>query len=347
MTRATSFIGSTKRRQRLLRLLADGKFHSGEALARRLRVSRSAVWKLVGALRELGIEIQSVPRQGYRLPREVDLLDREAIELALDSEARRAIAHIDVLMTVDSTNQFLVDAVPTHPGVAHLCTAEIQAAGRGRRGRSWVAPFGSGICMSLAWQFSDPPPHFSALSLAVGVAIVRALERCGLAGVQLKWPNDLLWQQRKLGGILIEMRGESSGPARVVIGMGLNTRMPSQVRLQLAEQQATLIADIYEVLHEKMPTRNELIAAIASELIALLQVFATQGFEPFIERWRELDALCDTDVKIANGNESVFGIARGVDEDGSLRVEVDGRIRKFVSGEVSVRRGSRPMRAGA
>jgi BirA family biotin operon repressor/biotin-[acetyl-CoA-carboxylase] ligase len=213
MTSSKTFLGSAKRRHRLLSFLADGKFHSGEALARRLRVSRSAIWKLVGALREVGVEIQSVPRQGYRLPREVDLLDRAAIEGSLDELAKRAITNIDVLMTVDSTNQFLVDALPDQPSSAHLCTAEIQTSGRGRRGRSWVAPFGSGICMSIAWQFAELPPQFSALSLAVGVAIVRALERFGFSGVQLKWPNDLLWQQRKLGGILIEMRGESSGPA--------------------------------------------------------------------------------------------------------------------------------------
>lgn len=343
---SSSFIGSQKRRQRLLSLLADGKFHSGEALARRLRVSRSAIWKLVGALREEGVEVQSVPRQGYRLPREVDLLDRSLIQESLDESARRAIANVDVLMTVDSTNQFLIDALPEGQGTAHLCTAEIQTSGRGRRGRSWVAPFGSGICMSLAWQFAELPPQFSALSLAVGVAIVRALERFGLSGVRLKWPNDLLWQQRKLGGILIEMRGESSGPARVVIGIGLNTRMPSHVRLQLAEQQATLIADIFEVLREKTPPRNELIAAIASELVSLLELFGRQGFGPFVDQWRALDALADTEVKVASGNDSVFGTARGVEQDGTLRVEVGGEIRKFVSGEVSVRRGPRPMRPG-
>jgi BirA family biotin operon repressor/biotin-[acetyl-CoA-carboxylase] ligase len=228
-----------------------------------------------------------------------------------------------------------------------VCTAEIQVAGRGRRGRSWVAPFGSGICMSLAWQFSELPPQFSALSLAVGVAIVRALERFGVAGVQLKWPNDVLWQQRKLGGILIEMRGEASGPARVVIGIGLNTRMPSPVRLQLAEQQATLIADLYEILREKTPARNELIAAITSELVMLLRQFATEGFAPIIERWRALDALAGAEVKVVSGNDSVFGIAQGVEEDGSLRLAIDGETRKFVSGEVSVRRGPRPQRADA
>jgi BirA family biotin operon repressor/biotin-[acetyl-CoA-carboxylase] ligase len=344
---SNTFIGSARRRQRLLGFLADGKFHSGEALARRLRVSRSAVWKLVGALRETGVDIQSVPRQGYRLPRPVDLLDRKAIEAALDAAVASAVANIDVLMTVDSTNQFLVDALPAATGTAQLCTAEIQVAGRGRRGRSWVAPFGSGICMSLAWQFTELPPQFSALSLAVGVAIVRALERFGVAGAQLKWPNDVLWQQRKLGGILLEMRGEASGPARVVIGIGLNTRMPSQVRLQLAEQQAILIADLYEILREKTPTRNELIAAIASELVVLLRQFAIEGFTPMIDQWRNLDALTGAEVKVVSGNDSVFGIAEGVEEDGSLRLAIDGETRKFVSGEVSVRRGPRPQRAGA
>ncbi len=177
------------------------------------------------------INVESVPRQGYRLPRAVDLLDKKAISAELTPATRQRIEPFEVLLTVDSTNRYVAEHAANTPGMTHLCVAEVQNAGRGRRGRSWVAPFGSGICMSMGWQFLEAPPTFSALSLAVGVAAVNALRRLGIEGVGLKWPNDLIWQQRKLGGILIEMRGESAGPAQVVIGIGINVHMPAAVRL--------------------------------------------------------------------------------------------------------------------
>jgi BirA family transcriptional regulator, biotin operon repressor / biotin---[acetyl-CoA-carboxylase] ligase len=329
---------SEHRRQRVLQLLSDGAFHSGEKLAKRLRVSRGGVWKIVSALRELGIEIQSVPRQGYRLPRAIDLYDKTAIHEAASAKARAALTRTDVLLTVDSTNRYVVDLTdPLPAGRAQLCVAELQNAGRGRRGRSWVAPFGSGICMSVGWQFEEAPPTFSALSLAVGVAVVNALRALGAADVGLKWPNDLLWKGRKLGGILIEMRGESAGPARVIIGIGINMRMPAPVRLLLAEQQAAVIADVHEILREHTPNRNALIGAVTSELVEMLKTFASEGFAPFHSQWLRLDALASATVKVINGNQTTLGIACGVDVDGTLLVDVNGETRRFVSGEVSLR----------
>lgn len=192
--------------------------------------------------------------------------------------------------------------------------------------------------MSLGWQFADAPPTFSALSLAVGVAAVNAFRRFGAADIGLKWPNDLVWRNRKLGGILIEMSGESAGPAHVVIGIGVNMQMSAAIRLTLAEQQAALVADMHDVLGERMPTRNELIAAIVDELIAMLQVFAEHGFAAYIDEWRSLDTLADAPVKVINGAQTLYGAARGVGGDGALLVEIDGELRKFVSGEVSLRR---------
>lgn len=325
------------RRQRLLSLLANGEFHSGERLAKRLRISRGGIWKIVRSLRAMGIDVESVPRQGYRLPRAVDLLDKSAITESISPPKRELLDRLDVLLTVDSTNRYLADNSTVTPGHAQVCLAELQNAGRGRRGRSWIAPFASGICMSLGWQFSDAPPTFSALSLAVGVAAVHAFRRLGVEGVGLKWPNDLIWQNRKLGGILIEMRGESAGPAHVIIGIGINMHMPGSVRLALAEQQAALIADVHEIARDHTPTRNVLIAALVEELIAMLQAFASRGFAPFIEEWRRLDTLADAHVKVINGTETTVGTARGVDIDGTLLVEVNGQLRKFVSGEVSLR----------
>jgi BirA family biotin operon repressor/biotin-[acetyl-CoA-carboxylase] ligase len=325
------------RRRRLLSMLANGSFHSGEHLARKLKISRGGVWKLMRSLKAIGIDIESVPRQGYRLPRAVDLLDKDAILEAMPAATREQVEQLDVLLTVDSTNRHVAEAESPPPGTTQVCLAEVQNSGRGRRGRSWLAPFGSGICMSMSWQFTEAPPTFSALSLAVGVAVVNALRSLGVEGVGLKWPNDLIWQQRKLGGILIEMRGESAGPAQVIIGIGLNIRMPGSVRIQLAEQQAALVADIHEIMRDRTPTRNALVSALVTELVKMLQTFSAEGFAPFADEWRRLDTLADATVKVISGAETTFGRACGVELDGTLLVDVNGQLRRFVSGEVSLR----------
>jgi BirA family transcriptional regulator, biotin operon repressor / biotin---[acetyl-CoA-carboxylase] ligase len=318
-------------------MLADGAFHSGEQLAHRLRISRGGIWKLVRSLRAIGIDVQSVPRQGYKLERAVDLLDKSEILEALPRDAKSALQQLDVLLTVDSTNRFLADSDDAEPGQVQVCVAELQNAGRGRRGRSWVAPFGTGICLSLGWQFTEAPPTFSALSLAVGVAAASAFSKLGIEGVGLKWPNDLIWQNRKLGGILIEMRGESAGPAHVVIGIGINVHMPAHVRLMLAEQQAALISDVHEIMRERTPTRNLIIAKLVEEIVAMLKTFATQGFAPFVEAWQRLDTLANAHVKVISGTQTTFGTALGVEGDGTLLVDVGGSLQRFVSGEVSLR----------
>ena len=325
------------RRARLLAMLATGEFQSGERLAKRLRISRGGIWKLIRSLQAMGINIESVPRQGYRFPRAIDLLDRNAILAEMSSEIRGLLHPLDVLLTVDSTNHYVAEHSANPPGTTHVCVAEIQNAGRGRRGRSWVAPFGSGICMSMGWQFVEAPPTFSALSLAVGVAVVRAFRRLGIEGVGLKWPNDLIWQQRKLGGILIEMRGESAGPAQVVIGIGINMRMPGAVRLMLAEQQAALISDVHEIMRERTPPRNSVIAVLVEEVTRMLRIFGEKGFEPYADEWHRLDTLADAPVRVTSGSETTFGRARGVDLDGTLLVDVEGELRRFASGEVSLR----------
>jgi BirA family biotin operon repressor/biotin-[acetyl-CoA-carboxylase] ligase len=325
------------RRQRLLSMLADGSFHSGEHLAKRLRISRGGIWKLVRSLRALGIEVQSVPRQGYRLARAVDLFDKGALLQSLSPAARALLDRADILLTVDSTNRYVADNPTVTAGHAQVCIAELQNAGRGRRGRSWVAPFGAGICLSIGWQFLESPPTFSALSLAVGVAAVNALHRFGAQEVGLKWPNDLTWRNRKLGGILIEMRGESAGPSHVVIGIGLNMQMPAAVRLALAEQQAALIADVHEMLRDRTPSRNALAGALVEEVMTMLQTFTEQGFAPFIDEWTRLDTLANAPVKVISGTGTILGTARGVEVDGALLVDVNGQLRRFVSGEVSLR----------
>jgi BirA family biotin operon repressor/biotin-[acetyl-CoA-carboxylase] ligase len=324
----------TPRREQLLKLLADGATHSGERLAEQLHITRAAVWKAINALRELGIDIES-QHHGYRLPAAIDLYDATRIRTAMH-EAAAALQRVDVLFTVDSTNRHVSEHPATHSGQAVLCITEIQQAGRGRRGRSWVAPFGSGICMSVGWLFDSMPPAFSALSLVVGVALTRAMHNIGAHEVGLKWPNDLLWRGRKLSGVLIEMRGEPDGPAHVVIGIGCNLRLPDASKQQLLEQQAQ-VTDLHEILGEQLPSRNELVAMFTTQLLQVLGVFAREGFAPFVNEWQRYDVLSKAEVNVLQADRTVAGIARGVTEDGSLLVETARGVQRFVSGEVSLR----------
>lgn len=325
------------RRRKLLAMLANGERYSGEQLAKQLRVTRSAVWKLIRNLRDIGIDVEAVAHQGYQLPRAVQLYDATAIRAAVGEKSRESLDNVDVLLTVDSTNRFLVETISSAPSLASVCVSEVQTAGRGRRGRSWLAPFGSGICLSLAWQFEESPPNFSALSLVVGVALMRALRRLNCQDVQLKWPNDVVSRNRKLAGILIDMRGEAGGPARVVIGIGMNVHMPAQTRITLAEQQATLVTDLYDVTQGHPPDRNVLVGAVVDELIQALRNFQTRGFAPFSDEWLSYDSLRDMPVRVLSANATIAGIARGVAADGALQVDVNGELRRFMSGDVSLR----------
>lgn len=280
------------------------------------------------------IPIESIPRAGYRLPYAVDMLETKEIRGSCRSTN---LEELHVLLTVDSTNRWLLERPAPTPQKIHVCTTEVQSAGRGRRGRAWSAPFGSGVTVSFAYQFETMPSGFSALGLVVGIATVRALSRRGVADVKLKWPNDLVWDGRKLGGILIEMRGEAGGPAKVVIGIGLNMHMPSAARIQLANEHAVVVTDLNEIARGKRPSRNIVVAELISELDDALTSFSREGFAPFEREWRELDALAGAYIKVMTHAGTVSGAAQGISSEGALLVDVNGTIEAFMSGEVSVR----------
>jgi BirA family biotin operon repressor/biotin-[acetyl-CoA-carboxylase] ligase len=318
-----------------LLLLADGRLHSGESVARELGVSRAAVWKGIERLRSRGIEIEAVPRRGYALPHAVELLEGAAIRAAVDLERAARLRSLDLRFEVDSTNSRLLAAVPPPPGHADVMLTELQHAGRGRRGRSWVAPFGGSIALSMAWSFAHAAQASPALSLCVGVAVARALVRAGASGAQLKWPNDIWLADRKVGGVLIEMRAEAGGPAHIVIGVGVNVTLTSTGRAQIEALgvKAAAVADGCAA----PPSRNATAGAIIDELLRMLRVFEREGFAAFRDPWMALDALRDRSVQVVMGEEVVCGTARGVDAQGALRLERDGRCHEFVSGEVSLR----------
>ncbi len=320
---------------RLLALLADGAVHSGEALAAQLHISRSAVWKHIERLRAQGIAVSSLPRAGYRLDAPLELLDAAAILACMSAPARSRIESLAVPFEVDSTNTRLIEGAKPPAGKACVMLTERQTQGRGRRGRSWIAPFGRTLALSVSWGFEEAPRELSALSLAAGVGVARALQRIGARSVTLKWPNDIWFQDRKMGGILLEMRGEAAGPAFVVIGVGLNVTL-EPAGLAGLPADAVAPASVAEACVQP-PSRNALAGALIDELIEVLCTFGQSGFAPFVAPWCELDALQGRPARVRMGDRELAGTAMGIDPEGALLMQVEGSTVRFVSGEASLR----------
>lgn len=326
----------TPRAEALVRLLADGALHSGADLASRLGVSRAAIWKLVAQLRGHGVAVASEPRRGYRLPEAVELLDEAAIRREASRHGWPEAATIEVVFETDSTNLRLHDAAPPDPGRPLALFAELQQAGRGRRGRDWLAPFGSGLTFSVAASFRETPAGLAALGLAIGVVVAESLQAEGLREVGLKWPNDLVWRGGKLGGLLLQLRSESGGGASVVAGLGLNLSLPDGFRAALAAG-GVQVADIREALGAAAPARNALAGRLVAAVSAACERFEHDGFAAYAARWKSLDALDGSRVRVLQGEVAEEGVARGVDADGALLLERGGRLDRFYSGDVSVR----------
>ena len=315
--------------------LADGRFHSGEALARSLGVSRSAVWKAAAALRAQGSAVHAVPNRGYRLAHGSEPLDGAKLREHLAREVRERIASIEAAWVLGSTNTALLERANPESGTAEVLLAEYQSAGRGRRGRAWLAPPGGAICLSMSWTFREVPQDLGALGLVVGVCALKALRAHGVDGVSLKWPNDLLVGERKLGGVLIDLRAESAGAAYVVIGIGLNLALGAAVLRQIAAS-GTAATDLAS-LARPLPARNALAAALVSACVHGLIQFERQGLKPFIEDWRAADALRGRAVDVSAADGVARGVARGIDVRGALVLDTPQGIRRFISGDVTVR----------
>jgi BirA family biotin operon repressor/biotin-[acetyl-CoA-carboxylase] ligase len=316
-------------------LLSDGQFRSGTELAAHCGVSRSAIWKAIAALRALGVGVHAVPNRGYRLPAATALLEREHIVKLLPRSVAIDLRIGQCVWRTGSTNTDLLLREAPVAGKFDFLTAECQSAGRGRRARSWFAPPGGAICLSIGWCFASLPRDISALSLAVGVCTLRAMAPFGVTGVALKWPNDLVVGNAKLGGILIELRAEAGGPAYVVIGLGLNVALGDAVLQQVAAS-GTQAADLVG-LGIAQRDRNRLAAALISSLVTGLRQFQSEGFAAFAPEWRAADALAGRPVVISGDSGSVAGHARGIDSGGALCLETREGLQRFVTGEVSAR----------
>jgi BirA family biotin operon repressor/biotin-[acetyl-CoA-carboxylase] ligase len=322
----------------LLRVLADGRPHSIASLAASLGETPGEIERQAGQLERWGWRAEVLPGGRYRLPLPVDLLDAEALAAALGPAASRLVARLDLFAEIDSTNTYLLGRGP-EPGRMNVCLAEFQNAGRGRRGRRWSAPFAAGLCLSASWRFIERPAELPALTLAVGVAARRVLERLAQLQVELKWPNDLVWNDRKLGGILVETISDPGGGCYAVAGLGLNVAMPPG-SLQEISDWPKGAADLNAATGGSPPRRARLAAALIESLGELFSTYAATGFGPYRDELAAADYLKGKRVSVTGAAEVLGGTARGLDTDGALRVEVAaGRCRRVVSGEVSVRMG--------
>ena len=315
----------------LLTLLADGAFHSGRELGEALQISRTAVWKQIKALETLGLEVFSIRGRGYRIPGGVDLLDADRLNNLLGSVSSMQLDEVDLRLSTGSTNELALEGLRrgVHRG---LYVAEKQTAGRGRRGRQWVSPFASGLYFSLAWRFRCGVTALEGLSLVVGLALKRVLDRAGYRDVGVKWPNDLLVGRKKLAGVLIEVTGDTSVESQLVIGIGLNTG--------LRDAEADTIDQQWSDLHQQglSLNRTELLSALLIELVQVLQDFESNGFRAFRAEWLAADVFRSQPVQVQTGVEAyATGIASGVSESGALLLLTDQGMRTLHGGEVSLR----------
>jgi len=325
----------------LLRQLADGDFHSGEELAAKVGLTRARVSQVLKDAEAAGLAMERIKGRGYRLLEAPDFLDPLAIKASLAAfDAGRGITApitLEIVDEIDSTSTELMRRVGRRDVHGVALAAEWQTAGRGRRGRVWTAIVGGSLLFSLGWRFEQGAGFLAGLSLAVGVAVARALEAEGFNGIALKWPNDLIHRHLKLGGILIELNGDALGPSTTVIGIGLNVRLPAAARKDIAQP----VTDLASVAGRKRPAldRNRLFARLLTELAAVLRQYANEGFAPFAAEWQHRHAYQGKMVRLLlPDGATVTGKVAGVDASGALVLADGPRRARFLSGEISLRR---------
>ena len=270
------------------------------------------------------------------MPHSLDLLDPDRIRSRISADVLQHIVRLDVFAELNSTNSHLLGAPAPAPGSLTAALAEFQHAGRGRRGRTWNMPPGSGIALSVGWSFAKVPGDLPALSLAAGVVTRRVIEALSGCAPVLKWPNDLMWNHRKLGGILVETAPRNAGACHVVVGIGLNLSMDSETLGNVGEHPDSAI-DLQRMTNARPPPRNDLAAGLIGGYFEMFRTFEESGFRPYYTPFREADYLRRRPVTVTDGPDRLSGTAEGVDSNGALILMTSTGTRRIVSGDVSVR----------
>ena len=319
-------------KRQILMILSDGRFHSGQAIAQQLAVSRSAVWKHIKQLKTMGADIYSIQGKGYQIAGGLDLLNPSYLQQSL-TDLLPSPEQVTVFTSIASTNKYLM-ALPQTETFPRLCLAEYQSAGRGRLGRDWHSPFAHNIYLSLRCMVPLAIDALSGLSLVVGCSVATVLQRQGVADIQLKWPNDLRLKGLKVGGILVEIAGQTEEGSDLVIGLGLNWDMPQDAEI---DQPWT---NLKPYVQQKI-SRNQMIVELVKALIADLEQFSRAGFGAFLPVWQPLDEFVDQLIVLTINNRKIRGRYCGVDQSGALLLETNGQVQRFMGGEVSLRKGEK------
>ncbi len=317
-------------REHIINALADGNFVSGQDLGEQLKISRTAISKHIKSLTEMGLDIYSVTGKGYKLSKPLKLLCKQKIVEWLPQCDE--VLDIEVHSLMDSTNNYLLRKLPNQLSQGQVCLAEYQSAGRGRRGREWVSPFGSQIYLSMYWYLEQGLSAAMGLSLVAALAVSDAIYEISNIQVQLKWPNDIYLDEVKLAGILIDLEGQALEPSHSVIGIGLNLNMPDQVALKIDQNWTDL-----ESHSNKVIDRNLLSARLIHFLHQRLQKQQDEGLSSMLEEWHKQDLYLDKKVKLITGERELKGICRGVNNQGALMLEVDEQVKPIYGGEISLR----------
>jgi BirA family biotin operon repressor/biotin-[acetyl-CoA-carboxylase] ligase len=318
---------------KILNALKDGKFHSGESLGELLGVSRTAVWKQLQKLEEIGLQVESVKGTGYRVANGIDLLVKDDITTHLRESNRNEPRSIELFQSLDSTNKYLQEQAEKSGCSGSVVLAERQTSGRGRRGKTWVSPFAANIYMSILWDFEQGAQALEGLSLAVGVAVRRALIEVGLEDVRLKWPNDIYIGNKKLGGILLEMIGDPAGHCSVVIGVGINVSMPASIAVNIDQPWTDCCSE-----SDAPIARSRLAALLIDNIFDILNDFESLGFAGYRDEWQEADAFKGLQGTISTPRDSVSGTVIGVDNSGAVQLKLkSGEVKSFIGGELSLR----------
>lgn len=306
---------------KLIEILADGNFHSGEELASDFGITRAGINKYIKVLREWGIELSSIQGKGYSLKIPMDLFNKSKIDQYYQADSR-----VEILPIIDSTNQYMLDKIPDLKS-GDCCIAEFQSKARGRRGRQWFSPFGTNLYFSMYWRLEQGIAAAMGLSLVVGIVVTQTLRELSGQDIKVKWPNDLYLNDQKLAGILVELAGKTGDCAHAVIGIGVNLNMTNP-DTNIVNQKWANLGNI---------NRNLLVAKIAKTLRENLEKFEKNGLAFFIDDWNHLDNFIHRPVKLLIGDDVIRGIAKGINDQGALLLEQDGKIEAYIGGEISLR----------
>jgi len=317
-------------KESLIKQLATGEFVSGQLIGEMLGISRSAVSKHIQGLSEMGLDVYRVTGKGYRIADPLTLLNKSLIEELLSVSFTAET--IEVHSFIDSTNDYLMRNIRKHPIQGQVCVAEHQSAGRGRRGRQWVSPYGSHVYMSMYWYLEQGMSAAMGLSVVAALAVSDAIKALYQIDVELKWPNDIYIKGTKLAGILIDLEGQALEPCHCVIGLGINVNMPCHSAESIDQPWTDLQSHFSQQID-----RNVLVAKLIDCLTRRLVEHSEQGISNMLNDWQGADIYLNKAVRLITGEKETLGVCRGINNQGALLLEIDGVVKPIYGGEVSLR----------